>query len=336
MRRLVLLAAILLLLAGIAVLLYYPFLAWQDASIREQEMARFEAEIAQAQAELSSPTASVAGEDLPFEGTNPSEPESQRPFAQLYADMEAYNQSIYENGQSGLVDAWSYEQPIFTLADYGLETEIAGYLDIPAMEQRLPIYLGASMENLAKGVAVLGQTSMPIGGENTNCVIAGHRGNGSDDLFRNIQLLQPGDQVSLTNLWQTLQYTVAEIHIIQPDDLDAIRLQEGQELLTLISCHPQVGATHRYVVILTRNPEADTPQTPDDAPAVELPIVVKTTPQSPAASSECTDDAALTQAEQRNDTVVWLEKWLPLAAIPLILLCLYLLIRPRKGYRGSR
>ena len=201
----------------------------------------------------------------------------------------------------------------------GIVAQIAGYLDIPAMEQRLPIYLGASMENLAKGVAVLGQTSMPIGGENTNCVIAGHRGNGSDDLFRNIQLLQPGDQVSLTNLWQTLQYTVAEIHIIQPDDLDAIRLQEGQELLTLISCHPQVGATHRYVVILTRNPEADTPQTPDDAPAVELPIVVKTTPQSPAASSECTGDAALTQAEQRNDTVVWLEKWLPLAAIPLIL-----------------
>ena len=90
--------------------------------------------------------------------------------------MQKYNITLYESGQIGLADAWSYEQPAFDLDKYGLAADAVAVLHIPVMEQEFPVYLGATKENLAKGVAVLGQTSMPVSGTNTNCVIAGHRG----------------------------------------------------------------------------------------------------------------------------------------------------------------
>ncbi len=65
---------------------------------------------------------------------------------------------------------------MFDLAEYGIEDGIVGILSIPKMDLELPIYLGATAEHLAGGAAQLSQTSMPIGGENTNCVLAGHQG----------------------------------------------------------------------------------------------------------------------------------------------------------------
>ena len=124
------------------------------------------------------------------------------------------------------------------------------------MEQRLPIYLGASQENLDRGVAVLGQTSMPIGGEDTNCVVAGHRGNGGETIFREIQRLQPGDPVYLTNLWRELTYRVESTQVIQPDDLSVLAIQEGEDRLTLISCYYQGQETLRYAVYCVRDGNA--------------------------------------------------------------------------------
>ncbi len=90
--------------------------------------------------------------------------------------MEAYNESIFADKQDGLCDPWSYQAPVFDLAEYGIEDGIVGILSIPKMDLELPIYLGATAEHLAGGAAQLSQTSMPIGGNNTNCVLAGHRG----------------------------------------------------------------------------------------------------------------------------------------------------------------
>ena len=102
------------------------------------------------------------------------EPEQQYP--ELLADLQAYNQRIYAEKQSGLVDLEACEEPAADLIAYGIEDEILGVLEIPAMELTMPVYLGASDTHLAAGAAVLGNTSAPIGGANTNCVIAGHRG----------------------------------------------------------------------------------------------------------------------------------------------------------------
>ena len=178
-------------------------------------------------------------------------PEQQYP--ELLADLQAYNQRIYAEKQSGLVDLEACEESAADLIAYGIEDEIIGVLEIPIMELIMPVYLGASDAHLAAGAAVLGNTSAPIGGDNTNSVIAGHRGWRGADYFRHIDRLQIGDTVTLTNLWETLTYTVADIQIIQPHEVDKIKIQQGHDLLTLLTCHPYAsGGRQRYVVYCER------------------------------------------------------------------------------------
>ncbi len=178
-------------------------------------------------------------------------PEQQYP--ELLADLQAYNQRIYTEKQSGLVDLEACETPAADLTAYGIEDEIIGVLEIPAMELTIPVYLGASDTHLATGAAVLGNTSVPIGGANTNCVIAGHRGWRGADYFRHIDKLAVGDTITLTNLWETLTYTVSDIQIIQPHEIERIKIQPNRDLLTLLTCHPYAsGGKQRYVVYCER------------------------------------------------------------------------------------
>ena len=178
-------------------------------------------------------------------------PEQQ--YHELLADLQAYNRRIYAEKQSGLVDLEACEAPAVDLTTYGIEDDILGVLEIPAMELTMPVYLGASDAHLAAGASVLGNTSAPIGGDNTNCVIAGHRGWKGADYFRHIDKLAVGDTVMLTNLWETLTYTVADIRIIQPHEVEKIKIQQGRDLLTLVTCHPYAsGGRQRYVVYCER------------------------------------------------------------------------------------
>ena len=170
----------------------------------------------------------------------------------LYQLMVQYNKNLYENGQKNLVDAFSYQQVDFSLIEFGFDEEMIGYLSVPKMSIELPIYLGASKDNLANGAAHLTQTSLPVGGINTNAVIAGHRGFSTAAMFRNIEKLELGDKVYLTNFRETLTYQVLEIKIITPNDIDAILIQEGRDLITLITCHPYRHNYQRYVVYCER------------------------------------------------------------------------------------
>ena len=178
-------------------------------------------------------------------------PEQQYP--ELLAALQEYNRQLYAEQQSSLIDLEACETPAADLTAYGVADEIIGVLEIPAMELIMPVYLGASDAHLAAGAAVLGNTSAPIGGDNTNCVIAGHRGWRGADYFRHIDRLQMGDTVTLTNLWETLTYTVADIQIIQPHEVDKIKIQPNRDLLTLLTCHPYAsGGRQRYVVCCER------------------------------------------------------------------------------------
>ena len=174
-------------------------------------------------------------------------------YPEWLAALQDYNQRIYAQKQSDLTSLEACEEPAVDLAAYGIEDEIIGVLEIPAMELTMPVYLGASDEHLAAGATVLGNTSAPIGGDNTNCVIAGHRGWKGADYFRHIDRLAVGDTVTLTNLWETLTYTVADIQIIQPHEVDKIKMQQDRDLLTLLTCHPYAsGGRQRYVVYCER------------------------------------------------------------------------------------
>lgn len=225
MRRTSLLLAALLAVAGICVMLWPVFTGHRLQNSAETAVQEFLAER--------------------------DEPEQK--YSELLAALQVYNQRIYVEKQSGLVDLEACEEPAVDPTAYGIDDEIIGVLEIPAMELTMPVYLGASDAHLAAGAAVLGNTSAPIGGDNTNCVIAGHRGWRGADYFRHIDRLHVGGTVKLTNLWETLTYTVMDIQIIQPHEIEKIKIQPNRDLLTLLTCHPYAsGGRQRYVVYCER------------------------------------------------------------------------------------
>ena len=175
------------------------------------------------------------------------------PHKDLLEEMKAYNERIFLEEQEGLCDPWSYQQPSFTLGDYGLENEVFGVISIPKLDIEMPLYLGATYQHLADGAAHLSQTSIPIGGNNTNCVIAGHRGWKGASYFRYITSLEPGDLVIITNLWGSLTYEVTDTKIIQPNEVEEIHIQEGRDMITLLTCHPYAsGGKQRFLVFCDR------------------------------------------------------------------------------------
>ena len=168
------------------------------------------------------------------------------PFERLLEACRAYNERIYAEEQCDLDGQTMQEAPL-DLAEYGYAQEVFAVLSCPTVELEVPVYLGASAAHLNQGVAVLGQTSLPVGGENTNCVIAGHRSWNAAIRFRAIEDLQPGDRVYLTNPWETLTYQVVAAETIRPSAIEAVRIKDGRQLLTLFTC--TAPNTHRYLVL---------------------------------------------------------------------------------------
>lgn len=169
-------------------------------------------------------------------------------YAELRKAMFDYNEKLYLNGQSGLIDQLSYKIPNFLLSDYGIDSDILGYITIPKIDVKLPIYNGANQKNMAKGAAYLANTSLPVGGDNTNCVIAAHTRYKGIHMFKRITELKPGDEIYITNLWETLVYKVVETKVIDPKDSRNIYIQENRSLVTLSTCHPYPNNYQRYLV----------------------------------------------------------------------------------------
>lgn len=180
------------------------------------------------------------------------ENEYDRPYLELYQEMKAYNERLVAEGQN-LTDCWSYIQNPISMSNIPSDDDVIGYVTIPDMDVELPLLIGASVENLGKGAAVLNETSMPVGGENTNCVIAGHRGYKGMPYFRNIEDLKAGSSVYITNPWGTMAYVVTGIKIISPYDSASIEIQEGKDMVTLLTCHPYMShGKYRYLVFCER------------------------------------------------------------------------------------
>lgn len=193
----------------------------------------------------------------------PTEPEKTKPRQHnaLWEAMTAYNETIFAEGQAELSNNASYQTPSFCLKDYGLEDEKFGVISIPKLELEMPLYLGANYDNMAAGAAVLSQTSIPIGGANTNAVIAGHRGWGGASYFRYVTDLSVGDEVIITNLWETLTYKVVETKIIDPHEFAEILIQPNKDMITLLTCHPYAsGGKQRYLIYCERETDLETHQ----------------------------------------------------------------------------
>lgn len=230
MRKAVQILAAAALLVGAAVFAAPYVNRWQAASDSADAAEIFEAETVLGREE------EISVEDKPQPDDAGQVPAEN--LAELKERLHTYNRELYEGGQINLKDPFSYETTGFDLTEYGLSQNIIGVLWIPRLNQRLPIYLGANAENMAKGAALLGQTSMPLGETDSNTVIAAHRGFRGIPMFRDIQSIQIGDKIQITTLWETLIYRVCDLKIINPDDSGEILIQEGRELVTLLTCHP--------------------------------------------------------------------------------------------------
>ena len=177
-----------------------------------------------------------------------SKEENKSNLNSLFKLLQEKNQELYEQEQEELVDPFSYEQSAIDLSKYGIKNNVIGYIQIPKIKIELPIILGANTKNMKKGAVHLTQTSYPIGGTNTNCVIAAHRGYLRALFFKNIDRLEKGDKIYIQNFKENLTYVVYDVQISDPNDTTNLAIKKGEDNLTLITCHPLNSNKLRYIV----------------------------------------------------------------------------------------
>lgn len=186
-----------------------------------------------------------------------------------FKQAEIYNDALF----TGEID--EKERP-----DYGellctTEDGIMGYVEIPAIQIRLPIYHGCTENELSKGAWHLPSSSLPVGGKSTHAVLAAHSGRADSKMFTDLDQVKEGDLVYLYVLNKTLTYEVDKITVTTPDDTDAIQIIDGEDLLTLLTCTPYGTNTHRLLVrghrifpdetLSTSKPSEAKPEHPDTA-----------------------------------------------------------------------
>ena len=170
----------------------------------------------------------------------------QKDLDRLYEDSVAYNEALKDR-QDLDVD---FSNAALDLTNYGIYDGVYGYINAPAIGLNVPIYLGASDGNMAWGGSHLMNTSLPLGGESTNTVIAGHTGYFGMVVFDYIPSLSVGDTVSVTTYFDTLDYRVISKKEITATDTNDVYIVKGKDLLTLITC-ARMGKS-RYEVVCER------------------------------------------------------------------------------------
>lgn len=187
----------------------------------------------------------------------------------LLQEARAYNQELAEKEERFFLTEEEQETYNSLLSVEG--TEAIGTVEIPSIQVYLPIYHGTSDEVLRMGVGHLEGTSLPVGGEGTHSVISGHRGLPSASLFTELDEMEEGDIFVLTVLGETLTYEVDQILTIEPDELEALAIEEGKDYCTLMTCTPYGVNTHRLLVRGHRVPSQET--VTEESPLPVLPIV---------------------------------------------------------------
>ena len=126
--------------------------------------------------------------------------------------------------------------------------EMMGSVEIPKINIKIPIYHTTEEEVLNKGAGHLEGSSLPVGGANTHAVISAHRGLPSASLFTDLDQLKEGDYFLIHVLNETLCYEVDKISVVKPEDTSALAVEDGQDLVTLLTCTPYGVNTERLLV----------------------------------------------------------------------------------------
>ncbi len=160
---------------------------------------------------------------------------------------EGYNTSL---DPSKLGDPYT-EKEKAGRAEYARMLEIEekiGFVEIPKIKERLPIYAGTSMEVLEKGAGHLEGTSLPIGGPSTHTVITAHRGLPKAKLFRHLDKMEKGDIFYIHNIETVLAYEVDQILVVEPWDFEPVLVTPGKDYATLLTCTPYMINSKRLLV----------------------------------------------------------------------------------------
>lgn len=214
-RKARLLTVIALMLAGICVMAYPPLSHYINAIHASRAVQEFSARL------------DDAGSDTLRE---------QRQLA------EAYNQSL----SGGLAAEGAVPEQYDRILDFG--NGVMGYLEIPGIDVELSIYHGVSDTVLQKGVGHVPTSALPIGGTGNHCVLTGHTGLPTAQLFTDLTELQVGDVFYLHVLDQVLTYGVDQITVVLPHEVDALGPVRGRDYCTLVTCTPYGINSHRLLV----------------------------------------------------------------------------------------
>lgn len=167
----------------------------------------------------------------------------------MFLAAREYNEQIKEES---IPDAFSIRDGITdetyeALLNIGSDG-MMGYVEIPVIGENIPIYHYTTEESLKKGAGHLFGSSLPIGGENTHAIISAHRGLPSAKLFTDLNLVEEGDVFYIHVLNKTLAYQVDQILTVKPEETESLGIQDGEDLVTLVTCTPYAVNTHRLLV----------------------------------------------------------------------------------------
>ena len=218
---------ILIFLAGLSLLLY-PLVANQWNNHRQKQLiSNYESVVADKEA---AGNIEYAAEMKKADASNDALLPSILPDSFAVAEAQTEADSSYENS--------------LNIAGDGM----MGIVEIPKIDIKLPIYHGTSDEVLQKAAGHLEGSSLPIGGENTHAVISAHRGLPSASLFTDLDQLEIGDHFLIHVLDETLCYEVDQILVVDPEDTSALAVEDGEDLMTLLTCTPYGVNTQRLMV----------------------------------------------------------------------------------------
>ena len=125
---------------------------------------------------------------------------------------------------------------------------IMGTVEIPKINIKIPIYHTTSEEVLQIAAGHLEGSSLPVGGKDTHSVISAHRGLPSASLFTDLDRLEIGDHFAIHVLDEILYYEVEEILVVEPEQTEALSVEPGRDLVTLLTCTPYGVNSHRLLV----------------------------------------------------------------------------------------
>ena len=217
----------LIFLAGLSLLLY-PFVSNEWNTYRQSKLITSYEEVITKQNE-----------------TNPID------YAGEHEKAQAYNEALlpYILPDSFAIAAMQEEPDEEYMACLNLTGDgMMGYVEIPKINIKVPVYHTTSTEVLEKAAGHLEGSSLPIGGENTHAVISAHRGLPSAALFTDLDKLKEGDHFLICVLDEILCYEVDQILVVEPDVTDPLGVEDGKDLVTLLTCTPYGVNSHRLLV----------------------------------------------------------------------------------------